>query len=69
MSRLFACVICAMQTAFAHAEVVPLPTYNIDINQTSISGLSSGAFMAVQFGVAYSTMVKGVGVMAGGGAA
>lgn len=66
MSRLFACVICAVQTASAHAEVVPLPTYNIDINQTSISGLSSGAFMAVQFGVAYSTIVKGVGVMAGG---
>ena len=66
VSSLFACLICAVQTVFAHAQAVPLPTYNIDINQTSISGLSSGAFMAVQFGVAYSAIVKGVGVMAGG---
>jgi poly(3-hydroxybutyrate) depolymerase len=44
----------------------PLPALNIDITQTSVSGLSSGGFMAVQLGVAYSSIIKGVGVVAGG---
>jgi len=48
------------------AAVVALPSYNVDINQTSVSGLSSGAFMAVQFEVAYSSFLKGAGVVAGG---
>lgn len=44
----------------------PLPGFNVDISQTSISGLSSGAFMSVQFGFAHSSIIKGVGVVAGG---
>ncbi|WP_229417373.1 PHA-depolymerase-like protein [Massilia sp. Root418] len=32
----------------------------------SVSGLSSGGYMAVQYGVAYSASVKGAGVIAGG---
>ena len=40
--------------------------YNADIAQTSISGISSGAFMAVQFGVAWSSVIVGVGAIAGG---
>ena len=43
-----------------------LPALNIDIRETSISGLSSGAFMSVQFQVAYSSIVKGAGIVAGG---
>ncbi|WP_294269834.1 poly(3-hydroxybutyrate) depolymerase [Propionivibrio sp.] len=43
-----------------------LPALNIDIGETSISGLSSGAFASVQFQVAYSSIVKGAGVIAGG---
>jgi poly(3-hydroxybutyrate) depolymerase len=30
----------------------PLPALGIDVSQTSVSGLSSGGFMAVQLGVA-----------------
>lgn len=48
------------------AEVVSLPAFNIDINETSVSGLSSGGYMAVQFHVAYSSLVKGAGIIAGG---
>ena len=44
----------------------PLPAYNADIAQTSVSGVSSGAFMAVQFGLAWSSLVIGVGAVAGG---
>lgn len=44
----------------------PLPELNIDLKQTTVSGISSGAFMAVQMGVAHSASVKGVAATAGG---
>lgn len=44
----------------------PLPAFHGDPNQSSVSGLSSGAFMAVQYQVAYSAAVVGAGVVAGG---
>jgi poly(3-hydroxybutyrate) depolymerase len=47
-------------------EPVGLSGYNADISESSISGISSGAFMAVQFGTAWSSVIKGVGVVAGG---
>ena len=48
------------------APYPPLPALNIDISETSVSGLSSGGFMAVQLAVAYSSIIKGVGVVAAG---
>jgi poly(3-hydroxybutyrate) depolymerase len=53
----------AASSAFA---VVPLPQLNIDKTQITVSGLSSGGFMANQLGIAYSSTFKGVGVFAGG---
>ena len=44
----------------------PLPSFNVDRTQASVSGLSSGAFMAVQFHTAYSADIIGAGVVAGG---
>jgi poly(3-hydroxybutyrate) depolymerase len=44
----------------------PLPAYGANADDVTVSGLSSGAFMAVQFHVAYSGSVKGVGIVAGG---
>jgi poly(3-hydroxybutyrate) depolymerase len=55
----------AFATGAAHA-VVALPKYNVDKSQTTVSGLSSGGFMANQLGYAYSATFKGVGVFAGG---
>lgn len=50
--------------AFAAA---PLPALNIDKSQTSVSGISSGGYMAVQLHVAYSSLFrKGAAVIAGG---
>ncbi|MDR3437450.1 hypothetical protein [Telmatospirillum sp.] len=43
-----------------------LAALRADPARTSISGLSSGAFMAVQYDVAFSGSVLGVGVVAGG---
>jgi poly(3-hydroxybutyrate) depolymerase len=53
-------------TLQAVAQAAPLQAFNVDIAQTSVSGLSSGAYMAVQFEVAHSSIVKGAGVIAGG---
>ena len=44
----------------------PLSSYNVDIKQTSVSGLSSGAYMAQQFHVAFSSDLIGAGIVAGG---
>jgi poly(3-hydroxybutyrate) depolymerase len=43
-----------------------LSPYHGDPAEVSVSGLSSGAFMAVQYQVAYSGSVIGAGVVAGG---
>lgn len=43
-----------------------LGPYRVDIRQTSVSGLSAGGFMAGQFLVAYSGILSGAGIFAGG---
>jgi poly(3-hydroxybutyrate) depolymerase len=44
----------------------PLPPLGVDAGQTSVSGISSGAYMAGQFHLAFSTTVVGAGIVAGG---
>ena len=57
---------CVLACGAASASV-NLPQLNIDKSQTTVSGLSSGGFMAVQLHVAYSaTFAKGAGIVAGG---
>jgi poly(3-hydroxybutyrate) depolymerase len=55
-----------MTVAGAVMAAPALPALNIDVKQTSVSGISSGGFMAVQFQVAHSASVRGAGVIAGG---
>jgi len=43
-----------------------LQSYHIDSNKISVSGVSSGGYMAAQLGVAYSQTFMGVGSVAGG---
>ncbi|GAC32745.1 extracellular catalytic domain type 2 short-chain-length polyhydroxyalkanoate depolymerase [Paraglaciecola polaris] len=40
--------------------------YNVDLTYISLSGLSSGGYMATQFELAYSDWVSGVGIIAAG---
>src|SRR5512137_931262 len=42
-----------------------LPSYGATLSETSISGVSSGAAMALQFHIAHSSIVKGAGIIAG----
>ena len=48
------------------AGTTSLGAYNVDINATSVSGLSSGAYFAVQMAVAFSSTIVGGGIFAGG---
>ena len=50
----------------AQAEATRLPSYSVDLGQTSVSGISSGGFMSVQLHLAHSALISGVGVLAGG---
>src|SRR5215475_11361184 len=59
---IFALSLCFVSSVLA---APPLPAYGIDIHQTSVSGVSSGAAMAVQMHVAHSSIMYGVGVIAG----
>lgn len=49
-------------TPLSHA----LPKLNLDIDKITVSGLSSGGFMANQFHIAHSQWVSGAGIIAAG---
>ena len=50
----------------ACSKAPKLTSYNVDTSQITVSGFSSGGFFAVQFHVAYSGIIRGAGVIAGG---
>jgi len=74
---LFACVLLGLTATFISAlNLTPInlvrgrpniniKKYNIQPHSLSVSGLSSGGFMAVQFQVAYSAAIVGAGIFAG----
>lgn len=73
-SGLFSCLLACLlggllacsHTSSAVGATV-LPQYNVSVNEVSVSGLSSGAYMAAQMHFAYSkTIRKGAGIVAGG---
>lgn len=47
-------------------SVPSLPALAAKIDETSVSGISSGAYMAGQFEIAHSSLVKGAAIIAGG---
>ncbi|MCA1939711.1 MAG: hypothetical protein LDL26_01810 [Caenispirillum bisanense] len=61
-----AAVMLAVVPAVHAAEAPPLPSFTVDWSQVSVSGLSSGAFMAVQVQTAHSADIMGAGIFAGG---
>jgi poly(3-hydroxybutyrate) depolymerase len=52
--------------ALSPAASTELPRLGVALEGTTVSGVSSGGYMAVQFHVAYSAIVRGAGVIAGG---
>ncbi len=53
-------------TAAGAAAAQPLPALDADSRELSVSGLSSGGYMAVQMHVAHSARVKGAAALAAG---
>lgn len=67
LKRLLGGLCCAALAAgAAAADAPPLPALGAQLAQLTVSGVSSGGFMAVQFQVAHSALVAGAGVLAGG---
>lgn len=71
--RLLSWVVVALTTLAMTPSVGAAPTLeavakgiNVDVNQISVSGISSGGFMAHQFHVAHSEHIMGAGIVAGG---
>jgi len=62
--RLLLLIVCAGPGAAVASD--PLPSFAARADGVSVSGLSSGAFMAVQYQIAYSASVTGAGIVAGG---
>lgn len=52
--------------ALAQQASEPLPALGADLAQTTVSGISSGGFMAAQLATAYSSRFRGVGIVAAG---
>ena len=66
-SLLLALMPAASLAEHATIPVAPLATYGkLGPAGVTVSGISSGAFFAHQFHVAYSGLVKGAGMVAGG---
>src|SRR5262249_60992994 len=64
---LLACAIFPAAGVAQDIPIEPLVTYQkLDLSTVTVSGISSGAFFAHQFHVAYSALVKGAGIVAGG---
>ncbi len=65
MRRFFASLAAALFLSHA-AYAQDLPALGADLTRTTVSGLSSGGYMAGQFHIAYSDIVKGAAIIAGG---
>ena len=62
----FFALLVPLVAAAAENRPAPLGQYGVDPDRITVSGLSSGGYMAVQLAVAYSSMFSGVGVIAAG---
>jgi poly(3-hydroxybutyrate) depolymerase len=62
----FLLAFCSGLAAFPACAIESLPALAASAENLTVSGLSSGGFMAVQFHVAHSASVKGAGIVAAG---
>lgn len=51
---------------FGFKQAISLPSLGASTDLATVSGLSSGGYMAVQLHVIYSNLFKGAGIVAGG---
>ena len=65
-AALFFVALTIFATACRREQTVELPALGAVINETSVSGISSGAYMAGQFQLTQADIVVGAGIIAGG---
>lgn len=68
MKPLFCLIAIAFLPSLVNAaeSVAPLPKLKIDSSRIGVTGISSGAFMAIQMQMAYPEIFKRAGIVAGG---
>ncbi len=67
LGALLGCLTSGSASIAQDTSSAPLPKFvKLDASGITVSGISSGAFFAHQFHVAYSGLVKGAGLVAGG---
>jgi poly(3-hydroxybutyrate) depolymerase len=57
---------CLLDVAVPALAADPLPALGADLTRTSVSGISSGGFMAAQIATAFSSRFVGAGIIAAG---
>ena len=68
LQSLFSAIAIAAAAAISSVEIPPgsdIPLVNVNRSSVSVSGISAGAFMAVQMHITFSISIKSVGVLAG----
>ena len=65
LSTILSCLALA-GIAMARQQAPALPALGVKLDQTTVSGVDSGAFMAAQLATAYSSRIRGVAIIAGG---
>jgi poly(3-hydroxybutyrate) depolymerase len=65
-SAIFAIFASAVLASCSGEDVGQLPALEATLNETTVSGISSGAYMAGQFQMAHATIVTGAAIIAGG---
>ncbi|MBS1198067.1 MAG: putative polyhydroxybutyrate depolymerase [Proteobacteria bacterium] len=66
MNKTFFLALCLIFSASSGLAADKLGKFNIDPKEVSVSGVSSGGYMAMQYHSVFSASVKGAGVVAGG---
>ncbi|HPI62327.1 MAG TPA: poly(3-hydroxybutyrate) depolymerase, partial [Zoogloea sp.] len=66
MKRISCAALLLVGCALSAHAAPPLPAMGARGDAVTVSGISSGGYMAVQFQVAFSSLVKGAGVLAAG---
>lgn len=65
-ATLFCFLLCVASCIVVFGETSSLPTFKVDPEKTTVSGISSGGYAAVQYHVSFSSEIHGAGIVAGG---
>eukprot|EP00761_Pharyngomonas_kirbyi_P011608 gb/GECH01011634.1/.p1 GENE.gb/GECH01011634.1/~~gb/GECH01011634.1/.p1 ORF type:complete len:342 (+),score=60.29 gb/GECH01011634.1/:1-1026(+) len=66
-SKIFLCLLLfCIVLSLCNVEATSLQSYKVDPKKTTVSGVSSGGYAAVQYHVTYSSEIYGAGITAGG---